>query len=273
MQNYLNDQSTVFAFNIWDINSARAVMDAAVKRRHNVILQTSASAFGWLPKKQLREFVTSYSKEFGISAWLHLDHCRDMKMISQAIASGWDSVMIDVSDRPIEENIKITNTVVEMAHSQNVLVEAEIGMVQGVEDHIAVREAAIASQEDIEHFLQAAEIDMIAVAFGNAHGVYHGEPQLHYELVEYTGKISNIPFVVHGGSGLPDEDLKRLIAIPNVKKINISTDVKSAYRRGLLEAEKRNVLEQEGFQAINVERYIHRSISELTERKLELLDL
>lgn len=271
MQSYLDNQSAVFAFNIWDINSARAVIDAAAKQKHNVVLQTSAGAFCWLPRRQLREFVTSYGKESGISVWLHLDHCRDMKMISQAVAAGWDSVMIDASDKPLEENIMVTNAVVEMAHSQNVLVEAEVGRVQGVEDHIEVRKEAIASKQEIERFLQETGIDMIAVAFGNAHGIYHGEPQLHYELVEYTGKISDIPFVVHGGSGLPDEDLKRLMAIHNVGKINISTDVKLAYRRGLLEAEKRKALDQEGFQAINVERYVHQAICELVESKLALL--
>lgn len=271
MRNYLSEHKPMFAFNIWDINSAGAVLDGAVQCGKDIILQTSASVFETLYKRQLREFVSSYTEEKGISAWLHLDHCRDMKLIWQAIDCGWDSVMIDASDKLLDENILLTNQVIGHAHERHTLVEAEVGQVKGVEDGILAKRTAIAAREDIDRFLAETEVDMIAVAFGNAHGVYEGEPELHYDLVEYTVQQSEIPFVVHGGSGLSDEVLLRLLSIPKVKKINISTEVKLAYREGILKAGKIGLLEQKGFQAIKMEGCIHDAIVSMVKSKLKLL--
>lgn len=271
MRNYLSEHKPMFAFNIWDINSAEAVLDGAIQCGKDIILQTSASVFDTLNKRQLREFVNSYTEEKGINAWLHLDHCRDMKLIWQAIECGWDSVMIDASDKTLDENIDLTIQVIKYAHERQTLVEAEVGQVKGVEDDIIVKQAAVAAREDIDRFLAETDVDMLAVAFGNAHGVYAGEPELHYDLVEYTVQQSDIPFVVHGGSGLSDDVLLRLLSIPKVKKINISTEVKLAYREGILQASERGFLEQKGFQATKVENCIHDAIVDKVESKLKLL--
>lgn len=271
MKNYLSEHKPMFAFNIWNINSAEAVLEGAVQCGKDIILQTSASVFESLNKRQLREFVSSYTEEKGISAWLHLDHCRDMKLIWKAIECDWDSVMIDASDKSLDKNILLTNQVVEYAHERHTLVEAEVGQVKGIEDGIVAKRAVIPVREDIDRFLAETDVDMIAVAFGNAHGVYEGEPELHYDLVEYTVQQSEIPFVVHGGSCLSDEVLLRLLSIPKVKKINISTEVKLAYREGILRASEKGLLEQKGFQATKVERCIRDTIVSMTESKLKLL--
>lgn len=273
MKNYLQDEKALFAFNIWDINSAKAIMDGACAGRKNVILQTSSSLYRKLPRRQLREFVDSYARQCGIKAWLHLDHCKEMDVVKDAIESKWDSVMIDASERPLAENVFITNQVTEMAHKQGVLVEAEIGQVQGCEDGVQIQREAVASKEDIYSFLQETNVDMIAVAFGNAHGIYRGEPKLHYELVEYTVNHTNVPFVVHGGSGLSVEVLRRLLAINGVKKINISTEVKMAYYSGIKEAHENGYLCEEGFQPLKVQQSIDRSIQKLVIEKMRLLDV
>lgn len=106
MFDYLDDENTVFAFNIWDINSAKAVMDAAKAVGRNIILQTSAGIYTGLDKEELRVFVSSYSKRKGIKAWLHMDHCKKPDMLKDAIDYGWDSVMIDASDQDIDEDRK-----------------------------------------------------------------------------------------------------------------------------------------------------------------------
>lgn len=271
MDNYLVNQQPMFAFNVWDINSAKAVMDGALRTKKNIILQTSSGIFAQMEKKQFRAFTDSYAKDKGIKVWLHLDHCKDISLIKQAIEHKWDSTMIDASDKDIDENITITNEVVGYAHDRGVLVEAEIGQVRGVEEDIACSCSAVASYEDIDKFIDKTNIDMIAVAFGNAHGVYEGEPKLHYDLVEYTVRQSKIPFVVHGGSGLSDEVINRLLSIDGVKKINISTDVKLAYRLGIMQAYNNGLLEQKGFQAVNIENSIHNAITGMVELKLKLL--
>lgn len=271
MDNYLANQEQLFAFNIWDINSAKAVMDGASRREKNIILQTSSGIFAKMDKKQVREFIDSYTDDLGIKVWLHLDHCKDIGLIKQAIEYNWDSVMIDASDKNIVENISITNEVSRYAHARGVLVEAEIGQVRGVEEDIVYNSSAVASRKDIDQFIDETDIDMIAVAFGNAHGVYEGEPQLHYDLVEYTVRQSDVPFVVHGGSGLSDEVIRKLLSIEGVSKINISTEVKLAYRLGIMQAYDAGLLEQKGFQAVNVENSIHNAIVDMVESKLELL--
>lgn len=271
MDNYLAKQQPMFAFNVWDINSAKAVIDGALCMNKNVILQTSSGVFAQMEKKQFREFIDSYTNDKGIKIWIHLDHCKDISLIKQAIEYKWDSVMIDASDKDIDENISITNEVTGYAHARGVLVEAEIGQVKGVEEDIVYNGSAAASYEDIDKFLDETNIDMIAVAFGNAHGVYEGEPKLHYDLVDYTTRRSEIPFVVHGGSGLSDGVIKKLLSINGVKKINISTEVKLAYRLGILRAYNNGLLEQKGFQAVNIENSIHNAITDMVELKLKFL--
>lgn len=261
----------LFAFNIWDINSARAVIDAAVDMDRNVILQTSANIYEKILPRQLREFVTSYTEDLTINAILHLDHCGNEKIIIDAIHNGWDMVMIDASAKGIDENMLVTNRVAQYAHERGVLVEAEIGQVRGVEDNISVENDKIADRKEIAKFLKHTDIDYIAVAFGNAHGLYKGTPRLHYELIEYTGMVSSKPFVVHGGSGLDDNTLKELLSFENVKKINISTDVKLAYKQGIENAIKDNMFERQGFQAVMIEQYIHEEIGNLVKSKLRLL--
>lgn len=271
MYNYLKEQEQLFAFNIWDINSAKAVIDGAAVKNRNIILQTSSAIYEQLPQKRFMEFVKSYSKDMGINCWLHLDHCRNMEMIKSAIRNGWDSIMLDASDKSIEENSKLTNDIMLYAHERNVLVEAEIGQIKGIEENIIFKQPDVATQEEIKQFLSETQPDMIAVAFGNAHGSYKGEPLLHFDLLEYTVKNWDIPFVVHGGSGLSDSMIGKLLSIPQVKKINISTDVKLAYRKGVLAVEQSDLLMQDGFQAVKVENCIHDAIAQMVRMKLDLL--
>lgn len=254
-----------FAFNIWDFESARAVIDAATSIRHDVILQTSTGIYKSLSARVFSGFVKSYAADRGIHAWLNLDHCKEKETIFHAVNSGWDMVMADGSSLPIRQNIAFTNEIISYAHSRGVLVEAEVGQVKGIEDDVIVRQDAIASREEIAEFLHKTDVDFIAVAFGNAHGEYKAEPDLHYDLVEYTTSITDKPFVVHGGSGLSDEILTKLIHIPGVKKLNISTDLKMAYKRGIQKAVS------SWSQPINASKIIHDEIMSEAVAKMKLL--
>ncbi|MBP2657237.1 MAG: ketose-bisphosphate aldolase [Firmicutes bacterium] len=261
----------LFAFNIWDVNSAKAIIDAAAERNKNVILQTSPGIYKDMDVKETRAFVKSYAERKKINVYLHLDHCKDLTVIEDAISMEWDSVMIDASDLSLHENIQKTNQVIQMAHKRNVLVEAEIGQIKGTEDNIDMQENRISSRQDIKRFLIETDIDMLAVAFGNAHGMYKGRPKLDYNLINYVALISNIPFVVHGGSGLADEEIRKLSRLENVKKINISTEVKLAYRKGILISLENRLLEEEGFQASLVEQSIYEAIYQMAFYKLGII--
>lgn len=271
MNNYLLEPSCMFAFNIWDFTSARSVMDAAASIRKPVILQTSAGIYQKTDARMLRQFVSTYAETRNVQVWLHLDHCRDVETIYDAVKCGWDSVMLDASSCSLNENMNLTNSIIEFARKNGVLVEAEVGQIKGTEDDMLVAEETIADKEEIRHFLKNVKPNMIAVAFGNAHGIYKGSPQLHFELVDYLAEISDIPFVVHGGSGLSPEILRKLIQKRNVKKINISTEVKMAYRKAILLCVEQGLLETDKFQPIAVEEKIHDAIFSMAKEKMELL--
>ncbi len=272
MNRYIHSGSEqYFAFNIWNMETAKAVIDAASKVNTSVILQTSMRVFESLEKEELREFVTSYSRKKNICAYLHLDHCRQIEVIQKAVELGWDSVMIDASDKTLGENIRLTNEACAAVKGKGILVEAEIGQIGGIEDEISDREAGIARMEDIETFLQNTTIDMLAVAIGTSHGMYRGIPKLHYDLIEKTEHFSDIPLVIHGGTGLTKEMFLELLSYQNIKKINISTDVKLAYRRGIEKSIQNGYLKEKGFDLFNVEYVIHDSIESMAADRLALL--
>lgn len=271
-EHYINPKSRqYFAFNIWSIESAKAVIDGACKEKQDVILQTSMKAFQRLDKEELRRFVTSYGRKKGVRAYLHLDHCKAVDYIKEAIGCGWDSVMIDASDRPLEENIRLTNAVCDMAGERGVLVEAEIGQIAGTEDDAARAEEGIARVEDVERFAERGSMDMLAVAIGTSHGLYNGLPRLRYDLIEAISGFSDVPLVVHGGTGLGDEMFLKLLSYGNVKKINISTEVKMAYGRGLAESVRKGYAGGDGLDPIKAEGLIHDSLEEMAVKKLRLL--
>lgn len=272
MEAYINPSSEqYFAFNIWNIESAKAVIDAAAHAKRNLILQTSTKAFQQLDKKEMRFFVTNYAKRKGICAYLHLDHCKKIALIKEAVDHGWDSVMIDASEQPLVENIKRTNEVCGIAKEHGVLVEAEVGQIAGVEEEIKAQEAGIARMEDVKRFLEGTEVDMLAVAIGTAHGLYKGTPSLHYDLLGQVAELADIPLVIHGGTGLDEGELRRLLSYKSVKKINISTDVKLAYRQGICDSLKSGDLEPAGFDPLKVTEAIRYSICKMAKEKLVLL--
>lgn len=264
LQNHICEKH--FAFNIWDFESAQAVIDAAASIKQNVILQTSVGIYERLCKKVFVEFIKEYSCFRGIQAWLNLDHCKDKKILFSAVDSGWDMVMADGSTMNLKDNIIFCNEIISYAHKSGVLVEAEVGAVKGIEDDLSVQQESIAQPKEIKRFLSKVDADFIAVAFGNAHGEYKVAPKLHYDLVEYTTSITSKPFVVHGGSGLSDEVIKKLVSIKGVGKINISTDLKLAYKRGLERAYR------EWSQPINASEMIRDEIFNTTVSKMKLLD-
>jgi len=272
MEPYISQNSKqFFAFNVWSIEAAKAVMDGAARMECDVILQTSMKAFKQLDKEEIRTFVNRYMERKKIHAYLHLDHCREVDFIKEAINYGWDSVMIDASDKTLNDNIQITNDICKMAHKQKILVEAEVGRIPGSEDGVGGTEAGIARIEDIKCFVRNTNVDILAAAVGTAHGFYKGMPRIHYDLIERISRITAIPLAVHGGSGLTEEMLLKILSYKNVKKINVSTEVKLAYRQEIEECIQKECTDRGAFDPLEVERRIHDSVEYMTVNKLKLL--
>jgi fructose-bisphosphate aldolase, class II len=156
---------------------------------------------------------------------LHLDHGSSFDMVMKCIRAGFSSVMFDGSHYPLEENIRLTQQVVEAAHAVGVSVEGELGTIGGVEDDLVVadEDATIANADDAIRFWQETRVDAMAIAVGTAHGMYKGEPKIRFDVIEKVSKAIEAPIVLHGGSGVPDAAIQRAVSL-GVGKINVNTE-------------------------------------------------
>ncbi len=243
----------VGAFNVNNLEFAKAVIGAAVEERSPIIVQVSESAIAYAGMKQITGIVASLAGNADVPVALHLDHGRDWATIVQCIANGFTSVMIDGSHLPFDENVAITRKVVEVAHAAGVSVEAELGKLAGIEDYVVVdeREALLTDPDEALAFVERTEVDALAVAIGTSHGPrkFKGEPVLAIDLVSKIKEKVGIPLVLHGASGVPAEIIElaeRFGAewggskgIPDrsivdavsrgINKVNIDTDMRLAF--------------------------------------------
>lgn len=171
----------------------------------------------------VRALIEEY--EITVPVALHLDHGQSFEQCLQAIDAGFTSVMVDASHHPLETNIAITKKVVEAAHALNVSVEAELGRIGGQEDDLIVdeAEAMYAVPEECERMVRETGIDCLAPALGSVHGPYRGEPRLSFARMEQIQQLTGLPLVLHGGTGLPDQQIQRAIAL-GTAKINVNTE-------------------------------------------------
>lgn len=219
------------AVNIVDELSMRAVVEAAEQAKSAIILQTSVKtvkASGAEPLAFLAHYLADRSS---VPVALHLDHCPDRAVITTAVNNGWSSVLFDASDRDFDDAVRETAEVCEEAHAKGLSVESEIENIVGVEDGVGSDEIKHAySVATLVQAAQATGTDLLAPQLGTAHGLYKADPVLRFDRVSEIRKISDIPVVLHGGTGLSADDFAKFISA-GVSKINISTALKLAYMK------------------------------------------
>ncbi len=173
------------------------------------------------------------SEPIDVPVAIHLDHCTDVSLCCRCVDAGYTSVMIDASKKPFEENVTMTRAVVDYAHARGVSVEGELGTITGVEDQVRVteNEAALCDPEKALEFVDRTGVDAFAPAIGTAHGIYTiRDPKLHFDLLETINTLVNsptirAPIVIHGGTGLPEQSVRRLVSLGGAK-LNVSTELK-----------------------------------------------
>jgi tagatose 1,6-diphosphate aldolase GatY/KbaY len=224
----------VGAFNITSLVQLEAVVDAAVETKSPVIIQTSVKPSQFYQPGVLVAIYRTLAESAPVPVCLHLDHCTDVAYCKTCADAGYTNIMIDASKQSFEENIRQTKEIVDHCHRHgNISVEGELGTVSGVEDQIKVTEdeAQLANPEQSVEFVERTGLDLFAPAIGTAHGVYKTKaPKVHFERLEkvyqlLNGKAVRVPLVVHGGTGLPQEYVERLIAMGG-SKFNVSTELK-----------------------------------------------
>ncbi|MDK2784768.1 MAG: fructose-bisphosphate aldolase, class [Bacillota bacterium] len=224
------------AFNANNLEFVQAIVAAAENQRSPVIIQASQGAIKYAGLEQITAMVKTAAEKATVPVALHLDHGTDFNQVMRCIRTGFTSVMIDASKLPLAENIALVRRVVEVAHAVGVSVEAELGRIGGTEEHITVseREAFFTDPEEAEAFVHATGVDTLAVAIGTAHGPYKGEPKLDFERLSEIRARVKIPIVLHGSSGVPDDAIRRAVAL-GVRKINIDTDLRQGFMARLRE--------------------------------------
>ncbi|MCA2000827.1 MAG: class II fructose-bisphosphate aldolase [Chloroflexi bacterium] len=224
----------VGAFNVTDLLQFEAVIDAAVETKSPVIVQTSVKPSQFLGTNVMVAIYRALAESAPVPVCLHLDHCTDIDYCKKCADAGYTNIMIDASKQPYEENIRQTKEVVDYCHKVgNISVEGELGTVGGVEDQIKVAEdeAQLANPKQSVEFVERTGVDIFAPAIGTAHGVYKTKnPKIDIERMATIHKMLNgdgikTPLVVHGGTGLPEDTIKKLLAAGGAK-FNVSTELK-----------------------------------------------
>jgi len=226
-----NNHYAVPQFNVWNLEWISAVLDKTQELQTPVILGVSCNGAKYMGGYYVvTQMIKAYmiSNNITIPVAIHLDHAPSFEECKLAIDAGFTSVMIDASKMNLADNINITKKVVEYAHLRNVSVEAELGRVGGKEDFV-VAESFYAIPEECVELVNKTGIDVLAPALGSVHGIYSGEPKLGFDQMKQIQKMTNVPLVLHGGSGLPIEQLQKAIQC-GTSKINVNTDCLIAWK-------------------------------------------
>jgi fructose-bisphosphate aldolase, class II len=253
------------AFNISNLEQVQGVLKAAKAKNSSVMLQASSSAIKYTGPKTLVNMIETASNELGLDVALHLDHGSNLDAVKMCIDAGFTSVMIDGSHHEYEENVRITKEVVDYAHERGVVVEAELGVLAGIEDDVVAAHHVYTDPDQAVDFVERTGVDSLAIAIGTSHGAFKfkGEAKLRFDILEeIQNKLPGFPIVLHGASAVDPEvietcnkyggniagakgipiDMLRKATSMAVCKINMDTDLRlamtAAVRKFLVENPK-----------------------------------
>ena len=223
-------------FNINNLEWTQAILEAAKKENSPVILGVSEGAAKYMGGYSVVAAMSAAlveAMDVNVPVALHLDHGTSFESCKAAIDAGFTSVMIDGSHHSIDENIAMTKEVVNYAHAKGVTVEAEIGTVGGEEDGI-IGGIHYADPQESLRIVKEAGIDALAAALGSVHGPYNGDPVLGFDEMKEISELTGAPLVLHGGSGIPEEQIKKAIKFGH-NKINVNTECQQVWTKAVQE--------------------------------------
>lgn len=218
----------VGAFNVENMEMVKAVIAAAEEVKAPVMLQTTPSTVKYGTLETYFAMVSAEAKKASVPVCLHLDHGSSFELAVQAIKAGYTSVMIDGSHEDFEHNVELTKKVVDVAKACGIPVEAELGKVGGKEDDLEAEEDGNTDPQEAKEFVDRTGVSSLAIAIGTAHGFYAGTPVLDKERVSEVKELVSVPLVLHGASGLSDEDVKECVR-RGMCKVNFATELRVAY--------------------------------------------
>ncbi len=249
-------------FNVWNAEMLMGVIDAAEEAKAPVIISFGTGFTGNTSFEDFSHMMVSMAEKATVPVITHWDHGRSMEILLNAYNHGMNSVMRDASAFDLEENIRLTKEIVDFFHPLGVPVEAELGHVGNETIYEeALGEYQYTNPDEAAEFVRRTGCDSLAVAIGNQHGVYSSEPQLNLDVIRKVREVVDIPLVLHGASGISDEDIKKAISL-GIAKINIHTELCQA----AMDAIRDNT--DDDFLAI--QRKVRTAIKERALEKIEL---
>jgi len=282
----------VGAFNFGTLEVLKGIIASAELKSSPVIAQISEGALKFMGEDYAKAIISAARKQCRVPISFHLDHGRSLETVKTAIEIGCDSVMIDASMLPFEDNVAITKKVVDYAHERGVFVEAELGSLAGIEDNIAVedKDSCFTDPQQAKEFVERTGVDSLAIAIGTKHGAYKfgGEAKLRFDILEKIEKeLPDMPLVLHGASGVEEREVSRLLelgvdingakGIPeeflreaskrHICKINGDTDLRIALLIGILHNVEQNN------KNIDYRKYLTEGMAEVTtlvSRKMDI---
>jgi fructose-bisphosphate aldolase class II len=231
LKDAIKNNKSVAAFNVFGYEDAKAVIDAAEECNAPVILMTNKDAVEFMNVKYYAKLFGAMAEDATVPVCIHLDHAKDYRLIAQAIKAGYTSVMYDGSQLSLEENIKNTKELVKLANACNVSIEAEIGSVAYSDKNLGVK-SVYTEPKEAEYFAKETKVDALAVAIGTLHRMEVQEAVIQYDRLKKIIELIDTPIVIHGSTGVKDEDLKKLTNY-NVGKVNIGTALRMAFANTL----------------------------------------
>ena len=270
---YLQDKlSTVrsmgealLAVNFYNLETLQAILQAFSTKGRPVILQLSEASIHYMGIEIAVAMARKAMECFQVEAWLHLDHGHTIELVRKCLDAGFDSVMIDASEMPFKENIRITAEAVKIASGYNASVEAELGYVAKLGQKHANR---FTQPEEAKVFVEETGVHSLAVAIGSAHGFYSDPPNLQMELLGRIRQAVPVALVLHGGSGIPGDQLREAIR-RGISKVNLATETKDTFMKTLREVLKEN-------DEIDLRRIFPiatKAVKELIANKIEIVSL
>jgi tagatose 1,6-diphosphate aldolase GatY/KbaY len=224
------------AFNVHTLEMLQAVVEAAQEVESPLILQSTVGTVKHLGADYIAAAAIVAANQSNVPIALHLDHCTDFNLIVKCIRAGYTSVMIDASMYSFDENVAQTKKVVEIASAAGINVEAELGKVGGVEDEIVVAEhdALMADPLECQKFVELTGVPTLAPAIGTAHGIYKGDPKIDFDRIKRIADLVDVPLVLHGGSGIPEEQVRKCVSL-GMAKMNVATELRIVFSNAIKE--------------------------------------
>ena len=225
-------RKAILAVNFYNFETLSGIMKAANAMNEPVILQLSESTINYLGLKMAAGLARKGLEQYRVTGWLHLDHGGSVELVKRCLDEGFDSVMIDASEKPFDENVKTTKEVVKIATQYDANVEAELGYVAKLGQQQVT--SVFTQPEEVKVFTELTGVDALAIAIGSAHGFYNSAPILQIDLLKSIREVTNTALVLHGGSGIPNIQIKQAIQ-SGISKINLATETKNIFMQTLKE--------------------------------------